>query len=85
VNKPNHDHSSSTSANRAVFLSENGGRLLRAVEAAMGIRFDALLERANVELEARKQDARRDVLAYLGESAQLQAGESEQIRQEWCR
>lgn len=63
--------------------SETVNRFIRAVEEATGVPFEGLAERANVELESRKEAARREVLEYLGESAKVATEEAEQIRREW--
>ena len=63
--------------------SETVNRFIRAVEEATGVPFEVLAERANVELESRKEAARREVLEYLGESAEVATEEAEQIRREW--
>lgn len=76
-------HESAPSAGRALPRDESVDRFIRAVEEATGIPFQVLAEQANVEIDARKKEARREVLEYLGESAQVTPEEAEQIRSEW--
>jgi hypothetical protein len=76
-------HESAPSAGRALPRDESVDRFIRAVEEATGIPFEVLAQRANVEIDARKEEARREVLEYLGESAQTTPEEAEQIRREW--
>jgi hypothetical protein len=71
------------SSPRALPRSENVERFIRAVEEVTGIPFEVLAERANVELEERQREARKEVLEYLGESAAVTPEEAEQIRREW--
>lgn len=72
-----------TAGARAQPRTETVNRFIRAVEEATGVPFEVLAERANVELESRKEAARREVLEYLGESAAVATEEAEQIRREW--